>query len=614
MYIPNKNIWLIVFFSLFFTFLINLPDIYCIIADVNRWVPVNTPPLAIGDEYHYFSVLKMMAFGGYYGIPYDQLSGILFLEFSRIIPYILNLPIYYLGSVWFDTRYGVLFVRIFDALLLYFAMYYFIQTINRLNGWKNNIFLSITSIFLIFYGFHGLNIFFLQKNIFFALENFYTFFGYIMTENFIYNNSTINDLSRAIIASTTAPIILFMLSLRLQIKKISLILFITILLILSFTSLPFAIAFGLISIFLDIYNKIGLYIILRNMLVGLVIGSIVVLIQTKLVFGIAESAQEVISLGFNLSFRIEYFTLPLIIFLIVLIAKKNLSIPIAFVLLILSLFQPLAMVIGGEHGSRLWVRSNTIPFIILFIHLTVTFIHFGFMKYFKDYLIFKRLIIVVIISSFTSLIFLFTWKNTVYLSTQDERFVNNSQILSYILNDKESSVIVTNSTQVAMLIQLYDKVSTPLIGHFSLQSLGYKKSWEKTIVNFELLGIPAINILQNISNNAPQRYWLRKREALITNMSDFASFYFDELLFASTYATYNHQMLKDKIINDQKILQPSFYQMKLEKESTYSMIKNKKVVYIIDTTMPIIPSIESIQNRRGLVQFANYEIYDKDIN
>lgn len=607
----EKHITILIFFSFIFAIMINMADLYSILIDNAGWVPVNTPPLAVGDEYHYFSVLKMMAFGDHYGIPYDPIHGILYLEFSRITPYILDLPIYYFGSVVFDTRYGILFVRIFDMLLLFFAMYYFIQTINRSNGWKNNIFLSITSIFLIFYGFQGLNTFFVQQDFILAIQGFFRFFGYIIQENFIYNNSTINDLNRAIIASTTAPIILFILALRLRIKEISFIQFTIFLLILAFTSLPVAIAFGIISLSLDIANKVNRYMIIRTMITGIIVGVIAIAIQTKLIFGTAESAQEVINLGIGFSFGLGYFTALMFALLMVIIARKHLSIPVIITLLILSLFQPLAMIIGGEHGSRFWLRSTSIPFFMLLIYLTLALTHSVFIKYSKNHILYQRLIQILIIGFFGSFIVGFTWRNTDYLVSHNERFVHDPQILSYILSDKEPSVVITNSTQVAMLCQIYAPVSTPLMGHFSLQSNGYKGSWTKALVNFELLGIPSETIIHSINKEAPQRHWLSKRESLRLGTQDFEDFYFDELLFASTYASYNHKMLEDQTMSDQKILQPSFYQMKLEKTNTYSLLENKKLIYIIDNKIPLVPKTKATKNIHNILQSVNYLIYSK---
>lgn len=607
----QKHITILIFFSFVFAIMINMADMYSIIIDQARWVPVNTPPLAVGDEYHYFSVLKMMVFGGHYGIPYDSIHGILYLEFSRITPYILNLPIYYFGSVVFDTRYGILFVRIFDMLLLFFSMYYFIQTINRSNGWKNNIFLSIASIFLFFYGFQGLNTFFVQQDLMLAIQGFFRFFGYIIQENFIYNNSTINDLNRAIIASTTAPIILFIFALRLRTKEISLIQFTILLLILAFTSMPVAVAFGIISLSLDIANKVNRYMIIRTMISGIIVGVMAIAVQTKLIFGTAESAQEVINLGIGFSFGLGHFTALMFALLMVIIVRKHLSIPVIIILLILSLFQPLAMTIGGEHGSRFWLRSTNIPFLVLFIYFILTFIYSACIKKLKQHIFLQRLLLIVFAGVLGSIIIIFSWRNTAYLITHNERFVDNPQILSYILSDKEPSVVITNSTQVAMLCQIYDPVSTPLMGHFSLQSSGYRGSLTKALVNFELLGIPSETIIHSINKEAPQRHWLSKRESLRLGTQDFEDFYFDELLFVSTYASYNRKMLQDQTMSKQKILQPSFYQMNLEKINAYSLIEHKKLIYIIDNKMPLLPKTKATENIHNILYSSNYLIYSK---
>lgn len=606
MSIPNKNIWIIVFFSLFFTFLINWVDFYCMITDNSRWVPVNTPPFGIGDEYHYFSVLKMMAFGNYYGIPYDSLNGILYLEFIRIVPYIINLPIYYIGSEIFDCRYGILFVRLFDMLLLFFAMYYFFQIITRLNKWKDNCYFSIFSIFLIFYGFNIFQPLLSENNLISVARNI---FVYITRDSFIYTHATINDLNRAIIASATAPIILFIFALRLSVKNLSLMQFLLALIILAFTSLSTAIAFGLISLSLDVINKVSRYRIIWHMIIGLLLGVIIIAIQTKLIFGMSISAQEVINFGSSFSFGFECLTAPFISILIILLFKRYLSPSVIVTLLILSLFQPISYIVGGGHGSRLWLRSTIIPFIVLFVYLMLTVMYSSIIKYYAKKIILRRGILIFTIITLAILIGIFTWRNNTYLITHNEKLVYNSAILSYILDDRESSIVITNSTQISMLTQLYDKTSTPLMSHFSLQGDGYKKNWEKTLASFELLGVPSKLIIENIRKVAPIGDWQTKREVLKLNTKNFENFYFDDILFMSTYATYNYQMLKDKVKNEYQELEGSFYQMQLDISSIYSLLDNKKLVFIVDQTMPFSSNIYISNSMKQIAEFENIKIF-----
>lgn len=595
---------MVLFFSIVFAFLTNIADFYPLFLDPDRWVPVNTPPLAIGDEYHYFSVLKLIAFGEYFGIPYDSLNGTLFVEFSRIVPYILDLPIYYAGTICVDTRYGILFVRLFNSILLYFAMHYLIQTVNRANNWKNNIYLAIGSVFLIFYGFYGLNTFFIESNILLSISNFFRYFGYLTNETFIYNNSVINDLSRAIIASATAPIIIFSIAFRLSVKELSLAKFMTFLLILGFTNLPIAIAFGLISLFLDLFYNVDRYKIIQNLFFGSLLGGIIVAIQTKLIFGMADSAREVMEIG-SLSFGWGYLSAPLIVLTIFFFTKKHLSRPIVITLFALSLFQPLAFIILGEHGSRFWLRSTIIPFLVILIYVLLVFVYFITTKILEKHSKVYRIFLIISLLLSIGIIGRFTWINAEYIAIHKERFINNPIILSYIFKDKEPSIVVTNSTQVAMLIQIYDQKWTPLMSHFSLQSLGYKEHWTKTLVNFELLGIPSKTIIEKINNESPQLQWLTKRQGIENRAQDFENFYFDELLFVGTYATYNHQMLHDRVITKDRVLENSFYTLSLDRNPVYNLLKNKQILFIIDKSMPLAQTIDITKGKYNMSKILN---------
>lgn len=604
----SAKVWFIALSSLFFAFLTNIADFYPLIADPSRWVPVNTPPLAIGDEYHYFSVLKMMAYGNHYGIPYDNMNEVFYLEFIRIVPYLVNLPAYYLGAGLLDCRYGILFVRFFDMMLLFLAMYYFLQTVNRLNGWKEGIYLPVVSVFIIFYGFNGLQTFFVQSDLQSMADNALTYFYYLDSPSFIYNNSTINDLGRAINSSTTAPIFLFLLAYRLRKQTFGFVPFILFLIILAFTSLPLAVVFGFLSITLDVLEKMDRIKIFLRLIAGGGIGSAIIALQSKLIFSMTISTQEVIDLGSHFSFGWGYLAAPLFAVVIVVAGKQRLSRPVIAMLLILSLFHPLAMSIGGEHGSRLWLRSAIIPYLVLSVYVILSFITIAIKKLLLENPTVYRPAFMLIVLGVLIVIGKFSWSNAAYLAEYKERFVNDPALLSYLLKDQSASVIVTNSTQVSMLSQLYDPTSRPLMGHYSLQPGGYKENWAKTLVNFELIGIPSESIIQNINQEAPQRHWLGKRETMRTGTKDFEDFYFDELLFISTYATYNHQMIHDKTKNTQQRLEPSFYQIHSDRSAIYSSLKTRKLTCIIDDTMPLVPTENREYKTKVITKFSHFHI------
>jgi hypothetical protein len=587
--VSNQN--LIIFISsIIFILFANIADLYSMIIDIDSWVPVNTAPLSVGDEYHYYSVLKLLTVVDFYSINN--------LEFSRIIPYIVNMPIYYIGTNLFDARYGILFVRLFDMVLLFYSLVYLFNTVNYLNKWKNNIYISIISIFVIYYCYAGFKTLFSHHELEWIIHVFSNniLFQYLLDESFIYNNVSMNSLSRAIVSSTSGPIIIFMFAYRLKHKQFSTTQLFIFLLILIFTSFPTAVAFGLVSILLDLTNKVKSSYILKNLIVGIVLGMSSLIIQNYLIFSSTISGKEVIDINYDFNFLYGYLTALFIALIISFLGRKQLSTQIIITLIALSVFQPLAFIFGSEHLSRLWIRASIIPYISLLIYILINYIFVGFKFLFSKY----SYIIFSLISLVLILFFgVFSWNNAKYLAKYNERFVKDKSLLHEILQDYNNSIIITNSPNVALLCQLYNISSKPLMGHFSLQTSGYRMNLARTIVNFELLGIVEDDIINNIDKNAPRRTWLNKRKELVSNKQLDRKFYFDNILFMSTYVSYNIKMQNDNMKTKENLLTSNFYKIELEKdkEGIYTLIKDKQKVFIIDNSLNIFNNLN--YNEKG---------------
>lgn len=193
----NKKGLLIAFF---FGLTIVFPDLYPAITNIESWIPVNTPPYSIGDDYFYYGILNKFVQDGV-SFPNDSFSVNYNLrhEFVRILGYGVNLPFYKLGTLILDQRLGILFVRFFNAFFLYLAIVYFFKQVSVLQKEKTN-FIVIHLMSIVF---------------FFFFKILYPPYTEILkipdwfNGSYIYFHGQFNDLLRAIFSGTSGFIMLF---------------------------------------------------------------------------------------------------------------------------------------------------------------------------------------------------------------------------------------------------------------------------------------------------------------------------------------------------------------------------------------------------------------------
>lgn len=588
----HKEKLFIGFSCLFFVLLANVADLYCLALDFRHWVPVNTPPMSIGDEYHYFSVQKMIAFW--------QFSDVSPIEYSRFVPYFINSPVYYIGSVLFDTRFGIYFVRMFNMGFLFFSLFYFLEVIRKLNGWTKNSYLTIFSIFAIFYGFKGVLSLFMANELVSLWKSIsLNPFRYLGDYSYLYHMSSLNYLARGINASTTSPIMLLIFAFRLNHKSIHLMQYIVLLIILAFTCMPVAVAFGLISTFLDVYGKVPWRTVLINATVGGLVGIFILIMQRYYMFSNCEAAQEVIDMGFKLRFSMAYFSALFLALLISYFGRKNISKSVCGVFILLSFFHPLSYVLGSLHSTRLWLRSTVIIYLTLLIYLLIVLVFKGINILLKGRPHAIRAIIIIFVFGFCIVILNFSIRNAMYLAVHKERFVDDSKTLDLLLSNDTASIVVTNSPNISMLTEIYSINQKPLMRNFTLQSDGYKVNFARAIVNFELLGITQEQLLNKMRKHSTRYDWLLKRIDSTTRGSEnYENYYFDQILYIGTCVIYNNKMIKDKVKDKKRnyLLEDAFFKIPFDKKSVYTQLEVKKVVYIIDPLMPFAPNYQTIKN------------------
>ncbi len=569
--------------AIFFSFVVNIIDIISLLLNQQQWVPINSTPFSIGDSYHYFSMLKMIAYGGYYILPYNEIDGFLYSEVVRILPYLINLPIYYLGSELFDIRYGVLFVKLYNSIILFFSLYYLFTVVNKKNNWNDNLLLKIISIFILFFGFYGMQIFLSQNDFIVAFRDIYYYFQYFNNESFIYNNANLNDLTRAIIASSSAPIAIFVFAFRINKTNLSLSIHLLLIATLAFTSFPLAISFAMFSLWLEYYHGMKKNNLIKYFIFSLFLGGVIAYFQLALISYYIPATKEVLSLSGSISFSIKYFSAILLVLFIYIVYRGKLSKELIGLMLILALFQGLNFILGGEHGSRVWNRSNIIVYIFVFGYLFIYILN----DILKRLSLSKKVYTIVGLGTILGICFIigrFLYLNYDYSMFKKEKYTSLNSLNGSILNNDKKFIVVTNSLELIHFSYIYGKYLTPLASHYSLQPNGYIYNLARLNKNFELIGVDFKKILENINITAPQRHWLAKRVDIIKYDENYFKYYFDELLFLSTYCSYNNKMLIDKVKTKDNLLTKKFYELDIsdEKKRISNILNNKDIIYLVD--------------------------------
>lgn len=576
----TKENLIVLLFAFVFIILGSFFTLYALFLDHQSWVPINTLPFKVGDDYHYFSILKMFIYGDFSEIPN--------VEFSRTVLYVVNMPVYYLGSSLLDTRFGILFVQLFNLLCLYYAIYYFFTAINKINGWNQKISLIIFTIFVVFFGFHGLQYFFSSYDWSFIINN--NIFSYLENNMHIYNRGSISDLDRAFNSSTVSFIVLFVFGYILK-NNTNLFQNTFILVVLVFTNVASAIVFGILTVLFEIYRNESIKKVVFNGFILATLGILLLLVQKKLFIESTITVQEVVDFSITFNIVFKYFSAPIASLIIIILFHKYFSKKTLIVIFILSLFQPIAFSLGG-HWTRLWIRGPIIPFITIFSYVSIyLFIMYG-NKFFVK-LVYKEKVGYFIFGIFLFYFSYFSYNNTLFLLENNSNYIHDQKKLKIVLNDDYKGLIITNSPSLALLIDLYSKNSRPLMKHYTLQQDSYIENFKRTILNFELLGISQKKFLENIKSDSPKRLWVRKRKNIFREKSLLEQFYFDEILFSSTYASYNNQMKKDNVLSLKRVLNDSFYKLDFNTSKQFEEIQDKKQIFLMDMDFPFF----IIQNR-----------------
>jgi hypothetical protein len=191
---------IIIIFSLLVALITLAPEIYALAKSPDEWIPANSPPYMIGDEYHYLSLLNNvhrrflnLLYGTNLVVP--PLSANSKFQYFG---YLFNLIPYHIGYLIVDRRVGVLLVRLSNRFLLGISSVAFSMLLYELIGIEAKtdlLLLTYILFFLLFPGPVGLQF---TSSIAFQLRN----------RRHVYDRANANDLTRPMFSETTGPLII----------------------------------------------------------------------------------------------------------------------------------------------------------------------------------------------------------------------------------------------------------------------------------------------------------------------------------------------------------------------------------------------------------------------
>jgi len=533
----NKE-WIVVFLLPFLVALITaFPDLYAIYKNEKRWVPINFPPYMLGDDYHYFSILnfihrRFLNLFFKYKLSYPKLSTN--TKFQMLV-YLFNLPIYHMGFLFRDRRYGVLFVKIWNTTFLGSSFIFLFFVIINIIGTENKILytliLSYITYILLFPGPFGTG---MVKSI---LAN-------LLNSKHILQSSHPNDLFRGMFSATSGPFFLLSLASLIYAHTINYSDAIVSLIVVAFIPLLFFVYFPVSIIY-------GLAVIISNIISHnfvILISVIIILIILVCLYVFQMSKDKYMKEVFYhndqnkifvISFRkILHFisvAIPSIAMAAWLIHEQYL-----FLGLLVGLFGSLVFTFFFKKHqlSRFYTRSSCITLqaiVVIFLIARINLVDF-------------YLLLVFIFSSLLILYFVlqafYLYKcSSIICSHQLYQRMNFASL--FFKFNKKSKIIITDNFFISGLIDLFGS-DKPLLRHYSIQTFGYKRHLKDICKNFVILNY-SFKDLKNIFCSSVRRSdWEFKRP--FNNLNPYFEkcykYYMQEL---SCYREFNQQIIKDEM-------------------------------------------------------------------
>lgn len=516
---------LVILIGLIFALLVESPLIYARFKNKDSWVPINSAPWMLGDDYYYFSVLNE-----FHKIILVKKSKILktsSLSLSVIFQFVghfFNLIPYHLGYLLEDKRMGVLFVKLWNRMMLFISVIYFSRQVFDFLGYEPSFRELIVIFFLFFFFYPGpISLLSFKRGIVLNVFN----------PKHMFNQVHANDLTRGMHSETTAPLLIILTGVTLNIFSYNseyLIFYIIIFsLILFFQYFPAFVVYSFFSVTLLTFLKLFIFaFILINIFFILSLFYLKILSKSKV------SNELIAHNDGGKIFNIKLSNLAEILFVIIivplLVAYYNYD--IISLLCVCSASFVLTQILFKHQFSRFWERGATIIFQLLVIIMITVF--------------FNKLnhnILYILLLSILAGLLIYFFKNSKYLyqigSTKiPDKF--NHKIISKIFDSKYCNLkVVTNSVELSHYINLYTN-NNCILKDFSIQNKGYKKHLKDICYNYKAIGYDLNKVIKILTTNSGDWRSLKKRENIPKNYA-----YFHEIQFITNNYIFNNKIIID---------------------------------------------------------------------
>lgn len=535
--------WGVIFaFNLAVAMITVMPEIYARLKSPSRWIPINSPPHMIGDDYHYFSLLNNIHRRFLNFLHGTNLTALPLSANSRfqLFGYIFNLIPYHIGFVVEDRRLSVIFVRVWNRLLLGISVAIFADILFLLLGITPTtglLLLTYLSFFLFFPGPFGLGI-------------LTSISRHIKNPRHIYDRAHANDLTRAMFSETTGPLLLIacavlLIPINAHNSAIIAIVGLIFVIVLFFHYFPAAIAFSWLFSLVLLNNQFFVFAIICGILTsGLLFFYLCSVSRSKIgqdFFAHTDGGK------LFLFTRYGFVNIASILFLVSSVAFLMTRMPKVDALLLYfgSVFFLLTLFFAKHQASRFWDRAAVMPFQLMSIIACLTIVS----PFLPDILIIFLIMILLL-----ALIYYY------YRQARFLYYVGATRLSEDIEFKRDicpritgtcaavSRTIATNSAELAYSIDMFSGDES-LLRNYSVQPFGYRHHLRSICANFKLLNFAFSDVDRLLTKFVNYKDWQFDRP--VEQQSDAAECcYTHTIQFMATNREFNQGLLRDGMYDD----------------------------------------------------------------
>jgi hypothetical protein len=538
---------LLVFFSLFMAILAALQDVYALVRDRKRWVPINPPPYALGDEYHYFSLLNLLhrrllnVFGG------SRLDVIRLAAITKfqIVGYLFNLLPYHAGYILYDRRLGILLVRIWNTSWLMLALMVLAKLLFDAFQLKTSLILLALSA----------SVYFVLYPLCLTIRGSFpwitpcgnSIWRNLLKNDHIFNSAATNDLQRAMHMGTTGHLFLWATALLFWCfgQQFSNDFFYLVPapagMMLFFLYTPVAIVYGFIYLASLVANHqfmfAGIWMMIAMGITAVYFRALFKDKFSKEMFVHNDSEGRVIAINYGqLGNVVIVLILPLLSYAIF---KDEVTNPAFWVIYFCSAIFVVSNLGASHQSNRFWQRGALVVY-QLFVVVTGIVLFVRHDPCCWEWISSSTLLFLISALSF------YFYRNAVFLfdesSTRSPEWIDAQQLSRD--SNNSSKLIATDSIEIGFYTYLYSGNSC-LLQHYSIQNQGYKEHLKTFCLNFKIVGYELNEVLELFSRHIQETDWVLKRMEAAHNPYAVAMAKIYTFQFMATYMEFNQLILDE---------------------------------------------------------------------